>query len=439
MSGAAGRASRASAVVSRAVFRVWRLLKGTGVEAPAGREPQFIVWFLGVPLISWFLAGCVVMGLLFAHAESVVAPLVLGVTSLNIAVTCRVLYTQGELLRRLQAELEAAADAPPPIRAVHEAWRARSAAWGYLASLVTLTFLSAIRFIPSWAFADLFPTNLVPLYELAVLALTVTMIAVLSHYTSRTAAADARATTRELRKLTTGIVAQAQATSAQLTIDLGGLTARLSESLAQTTRETNTVLAGLTDSIRDLAASAAAQTEIVERAQAATEDALGRAATASEGHADALRQLERNRADETAAEVERLRPRIALRIRVAGVLFHHVWLDLYDAASQAVGVVAEIRGGTSEVTLNIGNLPSRLPRAVDIGDVTNFPTDGVLHVMLIYSDLAGRQYRARHAFQFVRYLTAINTTAGWDVTPSGWARAESVLDIPAELERPSLS
>jgi hypothetical protein len=376
--------------------------------------------------------------LLIVHLDSVVPLLVLGVALLNVAATSRVLGAQSSVLRKLHAELDNPSERPPPIRAIHEAWRARSATWGYLASLIALSFLACIRFLPAWALGDLFPTTLVPLYELSVLSLTVAMIAVLSQYTSRTAAADAQATSRILRALSTDIASHSERSASQLSSDLSALSSRLAEALSQTSRETNTVLAELTNSIRDLAFAAAAQAEVVRRAEEVTAGAIATATRATEEHANSIRDLERARSAELAAEAERLRPRIAVRMRVEGTFIHHVWLDLYDGASQAVGTLVGVRGGMSDLTLPLGNLPTRLPRPLDLGDVTNFPTDGVIEVSLLYSDLAGRQYRARQSFHFRRFVSGLGTTAGWDVAPADWIWIGSTLDVPIETNIRSL-
>jgi hypothetical protein len=418
--------------------KFWGLLKRTGVEAAPGRDPQFLSWFFGVPLVSWFVTALSVAGLVWKADEAAVPVLILGVAILNVAATSRVLFVQGETLNTLLAQLGNQSDEPPPIGTIHDAWRARSATWGYLAGLIALSFLAGVRFLPSWALGDLFPPALLPLYEIVVLALTVAMIAVLSQYTSRTAAADARATSRDLRRLSSEIMTQSERTAAQLTADLGALTTRLSESLAQTSRETNTVLAELTNSVRDLAVSAAAQTELVRNAQAATEEALRRAAAASETQADAVHDLARRRAEELSAEVDRLRPIVSLRMRVEGVLFHHIWLDLYDSASQAVGVVVGVQSGVIARAFPIGNLSTRIPRPLDLGDVTQFPLDGIINVTLQFSDLAGRQYRGRRDFHFTRELSILRTTTGWQVDPPGWTLVDSQLDIPVEANVPAL-
>lgn len=433
-----GNESRRPTGLGGVLARFWGLLKSTGVEAGPGREPQFLSWFFGIPLVSWFITVLIVAGLVWNSAEFAVPGLILGVALLNVVATSRVLFVQGRALDKLLARSENQSDEPPPIQTIHDAWRARSATWGYLAGLVALSFLAVIRFLPSWALGDLFPTPLVPLYEIAVLALTVAMIAVLSQYTSRTAAADARATSRDLRRLSSEIRSQSERTSAQLSADLGALTTRLSESMAQTSRETNTVLAELTNSVRGLAASAAAQTEALQQAQAATEEALQRAAAASEAHTDAVLDLARRRDDEQAAEVERLRPSVAIRMRVEGILIHHVWLDLYDRVSQAVGVVVSVQSEGTSRSFPIGNLSTRIPRALDIGDITTFPLDGTILVALQFSDLAGRQYRGRRGFHFTRTLSVVGTTAGWHVDPPDWAVAESRIDIPVEPNVPAL-
>jgi hypothetical protein len=426
------------ASVRNSLTQVWHLVSRTGLERAEGREPRYLTWFFGTPLVSWTIATVIVGTFVGSSVYSAVPLLVLGVAILNVGATCRVLFLQGGALRSLLAALEDQSEQPPAISSVHEAWRARSATWGYLASLITLTFLASIRFLPSWALGDLFPPDLLPLYSLAVLALTVTMIAVLSQYTSRTAAADARATSRDLRRLSSELMQLSERTSAQLSSDLSGLTTRLTESLAQTTRETNAVLAELTNSVRELATSAAAQANAMRAAQAATEAVISSTQRASQEHADALRNLERARAEELAMEAARLRPRVALRLRVQGVILHHIRLDLYDAASQAVGVVVEVRGGLNDLVFNIGSLPARVPRAVDLGDVGRFPDAGRISITLQYSDLAGRQYLARQSYDFVRSRSIIGTTAGWNVNPTGWVWAEAHLDIPVDANVPAL-
>ena len=410
--------------------RYFAFLISTGVEGSTDLNPTYLRWFLGIPLASWVIAVAAVAILLGWSLLDAIPGVVLVVALVNIGSTVRVLDTQGKEVQRLNSLITAAGESPPPIRSVHEVWRARSASWGYLASLIALAFLALIRYIPGWAVVDLFPTGLLPLYELSLLALTVSIIAVLSQYTSRTAAADARVLSGDLRRYSVEVRSSAQRASEQISNDVAALTTRIIEATTQSARETSTVLANLTGAVRELSESSQAQTELVREAHALATAAMDRVSQAGQRQVQALEEMERSRERQSEAEAARLRPRFAIRLRVQGTLIHHVWLDLYDGGSQATGVVATVTGGQTELTVSFGNVSSRMPRSQDLADVTVFPNDGDIDVALVFADIAGRPYRSRQSFHYSRRVSLIGTTAGWRIEPDDWSWTEPHPDIP---------
>ena len=406
-------------------------LASTGVEGSTDRNPTYLRWFLGIPIASWVIAAAAVAFLLDRNLLGVIPGVVLLGALVNIGFTARVLDAQGKEIQRLNDLCSAAGEMPPPIRSLHEIWRARSASWGYLASLIALGFLALIRYIPNWAVVDLFPTPLLTLYELALLALTVSIIAVLSQYTSRTAAADARVLSGDLRRYSVEVRSSAQRASEQISNDVAALTTRIIEATTQSAQETSAVLTNLTGAVRGLAESSEAQTQLVREAHALATAAMDRVSQVGQRQVRALEDMERARVRDAEAEAVRLRPRFAIRLRVQGTLIHHVWLDLYDGGSQASGVVATVTGGQTDLAANFGNVSSRMPRSQDLADVTFFPNEGDIDVALEYADIAGRPYRSQLRFHFARRVSLIGTTAGWRIQPDDWSWTEPHLDIPA--------
>lgn len=427
----AGRDTSASSrgVASR-LRGYFLLLASTGVEGSRDTNPTYLRWFLGIPLASWLVTAVTIGVLMGKGVLDAIPAAILATALVNIGDCVRVLFKQGDDIQRLNTLVSAAAESPPPIRSLHEIWRARSATWGYLASLIALGFLALIRYVPGWAVRDLFPTGLLPLYEISLLALTVAIIAVLSQYTSRTAAADARVLSGDLRRYSLEVRTSAQRASEQISNDVAALTTRIVEATTQSARETSTVLANLTGAVRELAASSQAQTVLVREAHALATAAMDRVSQVGQRQVEALEEIERSRSREAEAEATRLRPRFAIRLRVQGTLIHHLWLDLYDGGSQANGVVATVTGGRADLAVNFGNVSSRLPRSMDLADVAFFPNDGDIDVALEFADIAGRPYRSRQRFHFNRAVSMIGTTAGWRLQPDDWSWTEPTADVP---------
>lgn len=410
---------------------VWALLTSTGVEGSTELNPRYLRWFVGLPFLSWTIGIVVIAYALIRFELALIPAVVLVECVINGAATVRVLVVQRGHLHSLTGQLAGAGDAPPPISSVHEAWRARSACWAYLASLIALFFLALIRYLPPWVVQDLFPTALVPLYELALLALTVSIIAILSQYTSRTASADAKLISGEFRRYASQVAQATSTASNRLSDDLSALTGRLIEATASTAQDTNDALRELATSVRELATATSAQNEVVRGALGRVEEILVEARGAAEDNAEATRQAEQRAIAAATDEVRRLRPRIAVRLRVQGSLIHHVWLDLFNGASPAVGVVAEVAGGSSLLLVSLGNLGSRIPRAQELEDIKFFPRSAQLTIALQYADTAGRPYRGEVGVGFSRSEGLFGVTNGWGFTPNEWQWVEAVEDLPA--------
>jgi len=406
------------------------LVKGTGVEISTEAGPKYLRWFFGLPLLSWAIGIAAIVVAVSRSELQLVPAVVLVECVLNSAATVRVLVAQAGHLRILTAQFASDGDRPPPISSVHEGWRARSACWAYLASLLALFFLALIRFLPTWAVSDLFPMSLVPLYELALLALTVTIIAVLSQYTARAASADAKLLSGEFRRYSGQVARASLDASSRLSDDLSVLTGRLVEATTKNAQDTSEALRELARSVGLLAEATSAQNEVVRGAIDRVEGILVETKGASERNAEAVRRSEERAVLAAAEEVRRLRPRVAVRLRVQGTLIHHVWLDLYDGTSPAVGVVAEVTGGKARLSISLGNLGSRVPRQQDLEDIKFFPYSGEIRINLQYSDTAGRPYRGSVSFRFSRSEGLFGVTSGWEFIPDAWQWVEAGEDLP---------
>lgn len=408
----------------------WRIVIRTGTEGPTESNPTYLNWIVGFPLVFW---GSAVVAFLLAAYYRVLGlfPAILALAALaNMVATARILLVQVKSLSELNRRLESPDGGPPPIKSGHEIWRARTAAWGYEAVLAGLLFLALIRGLPTWALSDLFPPALLTLYEFTLLGLTVSIIAILSQYTSRTASVDARALSSELRAYTNTVSSSAREASQRISDDISVFTGRIIEATTASAKETNTALTSLAGAVRELASSASAQNELIKSALEKTEAAAAAARHAIAEHTASAQAAESARKEEQLEEILRLRPKLSLRFGVEGMILHRIRLDLYDEGSPARGVTAEVSSSRNVFQLAFGDLPSRVVRSIDIGDIKSFDLSDTLRIKVRFLDLGGRPYVASAELEFSRSEGFLGRTTGWLFVPSNWVALVASEDLP---------
>ncbi len=313
----------------------------------------------------------------------------------------------------------------------HEFWRARTIAWGLLAIGIAATGL--LGFL--WAgLASVVPQADVPFVELAVLVLTLALLAVFARYNSMTFRTDGDRLIDRLEETSRIGTAARLAETERLVGTFASQTDRLVAKIEAQSLAMSEGLAGIAVKLQNVADAIQTQARIASEARAAAEQAAELQRQALQQAAD--RETARVAAERRAAldRIERVRPDIRIQMRGQGVLFHHLYVDVFNAGMDAVGLRVRVttgRGTMSEFAEP--GIRANTPRSFDLGDVGGFEDQEQFTVTALVSDVDGNPYECVARLTYQRERGFLGRTTGIRFTPADWVRAamRALRPIPA--------
>lgn len=392
--------------------------KRTYVLSPGSIGRSTDLWFV-LPPVAWWMGLGVALALgreldpIGFGTNAVVASLLGGSMALIL---------WGVAVLRSQSERDALRpDGRTFDHAVrHEFWRARTIAWGLLAIGIAATGL--LGFL--WAgLASIVPQADVPFVELAVLVLTLALLAVFARYNSMTFRTDGDRLIERLEETSRIETAARLAETERLVGAFASETDRLVAKIEAQSLSMSEGLAGIAVKLQNVADAIQTQARIASEARAVAERAV-------ELQGQALQQATDREAARVAAErraaldrIERIRPDIRVQMRGQGVLFHHVYVDVFNAGMDAVGLRVRVttEQGTAPEFVEPG-IRANIPRSFDLGGVGDFENEEQFTVTVLVSDVDGNPYECIARIVYQRERGFLGRTTAILFRPAAWVR-----------------
>jgi hypothetical protein len=302
----------------------------------------------------------------------------------------------------------------------HEFWRARTIAWGLLA--IGIAAMGLLGFL--WAgLAMAVPSTDLPFVELAVLVLTLALLAVFARYNSMTFRTDGDRLIDRLEETSRIETAARLAETERLVGTFTSQTDRLVAKIEAQSLSMSQGMAGIAVKLQNVADAIQTQARIASEARAAAE-------RAAELQSQALQQATDREASRVAAErraaldrIARVRPDIRVQMRGQGVLFHHLYVDVFNGGMDAVGLRVQVTTaqGTGPEFAEPG-IRANTPRSFDLGDVGGFEDEEQFTVTVLVSDVDGNPYECIARLGYARERGFLGRTTAIRFEPAGWAR-----------------
>lgn len=387
---------------------VWvRLFRSLGMRWT--KELDFVV------LPAAFIVGLFVLGILTLAGQpwagAVFAPpILIAIAVLNIAWA---LWT-------LQEQTGTLGDRGIPFqnRNLQNAWRARTIAWDVLIvaivgfGLVVVVWAGPGRVIPSG-------DQLV--VEIAVLIVTVAMLATFARYTAMAFSTDVDSLVTRLESISRRESEERTAETERLSVAFRREVDKLIQRVDRQVEATEKGLKEVTSQLEAISKTLATQAKLNEQiaaAQRAAADAQERAAKDA-AEREAQRQREAERA--AAARKDQIRPVFNIRLRYRGTLFHKLFLDLHNEGGVAEGVRTEVRFHSSVfLPPSIPSIPSGGTHPIEMGDVTQFPLSTIFAVTVGARDIDGNRYSFNADVSYLRTTGFWGQTKGIVIRPPDW-------------------
>jgi hypothetical protein len=302
----------------------------------------------------------------------------------------------------------------------HEYWRARTIAWGLFS--VGTTASGLLLFI--WAgLSTSVPAADLPFLELAVLVMTLVLLAIFARYNSMTFRTDGDRLVQHLEETSRIETAARLAETERLVGTFTGQTDRLVAKIEAQSLTMSGGLAGIALRLQNVADAIQTQSRIAAEARAAAQQAAELQRQAIEDAA--TREAARISAELRAAQdrVERIRPDIRVQMRGQGILFHHLYVDIFNRAMDGVGLRVRVltARGTGGEFVEPG-IRSNSPRSFDLGDVNQFLDAERFTVTVLLADVDGNPYEYAAQVDYERETGLLGRTTGIRFNPTGWVR-----------------
>lgn len=387
----------------------------TYVLRPGSLERSTSLWWILPPTFVWIgIAAVAVVGHLIFPGASIGGAL-LSVLLVDLALTSAwaalILGTQNE------KDTERGDGTIDP-RGRHEFWRSRTVAWDLLAVGAVGTVLVAFLMVGP---AAVLPGADVPLVELAVLVLTILVLATFSRYAAMSFNTDAARMVQKLEELS---VAEGEARQRDTEKVSNLFTAQTDRIVAKADAQIEATALGLSAATRQLERVATA----IEKMTKLDEEAKAAAAEAARLQREALDQARRREetqlaevARQAAARLMAIRPAVVVRIRFEGIIFHKIFLDVFNDGFDGVGLEAAVQIGPGVFRFTSATLGSKATRSFEVTDVTRVPAEAQILVRVGLRDVDANPYLFLVGpFRYVRDVGWLNRTKSLFVDPSSW-------------------
>ncbi len=313
----------------------------------------------------------------------------------------------------------------------HEFWRARTIAWGLFALGITASGL--LLFIGAGLSSSV-PAPDLPFLEVAVLVMTLVLLAIFARYNSMTFRTDGDRLVQQLEE-TSRIETAARLAETERMV--GTFTAQTDRLVAKIEAQSLTMsegLAGIALRLQNVADAIQTQSRIAAEAREAAQQAAGLQRQAIEDAAS--REAARIATELGAAEdrIARIRPDIRIQMRGQGILFHHLYVDIFNRGMDGVGlrVTASTAGGAGGEFVEPG-IRSNSPKSFDLGNVNQFQDRERITVSVLLADVDGNPYEYAGQVDYQRTTGFLGRTTGFSFNPDGWFRpsARALRPLPA--------
>ncbi len=299
-------------------------------------------------------------------------------------------------------------------------WRARTIAWGLFA--IGTTSAGLLVFIWAGLSSSVPPSDL-PFVELAVLVMTIVLLAIFARYNSMTFRTDGDRLIQHLEETSRIETASRLAETSRLIDAFGAQTDRLVAKIETQSLSMSQGLSELAVRLQNIADAIQTQSRIAVEAREASQQA---AALQRQAIVDsANREAARIAAERQAAQdrIERIRPDIRIQMRGQGTLFHHLYVDVFNSGMDGVGlrVNALTPRGTGGEFVEPG-IRSNTPRTFDLGDVGGFQDVERFAVTILIADVDGNPYQCSQQIDYHRETGIFGRTTEMQFNPTGWVR-----------------
>lgn len=411
--------------------------KGPGAGAfllrPGSLERSTSLWWL-IPILAVWSATAVLIGVLSWRWSSVLT-LTTSLRILLVGSSFTTAWGLAVVLTQRESDTESGPETID-VRGRHAYWRARTVAWDLTAlgiagtGLVLLLLAGPNRVLPS---VD------VPLVELAVLTLTLALLATFSRYAAMAFSTDAKGVVQELEQVATAEATSRESQREELKVTIHQEIERLISKVSEQITATQTGLSQITVALQGVASAIEQQTRVGEGARRAAEAA----AQASDQRLVELRAAEAQRLEAVrlAAEARRRRisPALEVAVRLQGTVLHSVWIDVRNRGFDGRGLELRVHFSTGGVVrFRAAGLASMTETTFSLGDVGRIPLVVDLRIEGSISDVDGerRGFEAT-PIRYGRRTGLFGVTRAIGVHPAGWIPAPEVQHVPVALNAPS--
>jgi hypothetical protein len=382
---------------------------------PGSIEKSTSLWWTIPPAIAWI---CLAAGALLAHAIDASPSLANPIQwILFVDLVATSFWMVLVVLSQREKDTEVRDGLIDP-KGRHEYWRVRTLAWDLLAISIVGALLDAFLLAGPSA---ILPTTDVPLVELAVLILTILLLATFSRYAAMAFNTDAARMVQKLDELSTRESEARTRDTDRITRLFTEQTDRIVAKADAQIDATTTGLSAATEQLDRVAQAIEDLTNVERESKSATQAADEAQRRAAE---EQRRLAIERKADETRVAAERvdlIRPGIWIRIRVRGVLTHHLMVEVYNDGFDGVGLEVTVLIGQGHYSFSETRLSSKIARSFEVGDVAQFPLMAQIGVGVVLRDVDGHQHRyAAGPFNYARVAGWLNRTKSLSINPHGW-------------------
>lgn len=306
-------------------------------------------------------------------------------------------------------------------RGRHEYWRARTVAWDMLSVSVVGALLVALLILgPS----TVLPSADVPLVELAVLVVTLLLLATFSRYAAMAFNTDAARMVQKLEELSSKETEARNRDTERVTRLFTEQTDRIVAKADAQIEATSTGLATAITQLDRVVRAVEDLTNIERETQSATR-ALAEAQTSA---AEEQRRLAaERRADEqraARARLEAIQPLLHVRLRTHGLVFGDLAVDVFNDGFDGVGLEGSVIMGNLQYPFRALRLGSKSTQSFDLVDLRQLPHDAQIVVGVALRDVDGNLRRFEAGpFGYTRESGVFNRTKSVSIRPSNWVAA----------------
>jgi hypothetical protein len=385
---------------------------------PGSVDRSTSLWWATPPVIAWI---CIAVGGLLAHAidasPSLGTPILWVLLADLVATTVWMVLV---VLSQSENDTEVGDGLIDP-KGRHEFWRVRTVAWDILAVSVVGALLSAFLLAGPSA---VLPTADVPLIELAVLVLTIVLLATFSRYAAMAFNTDAARMVQKLEELS---IKESEARMQDTNRITRLFTEQTDRIVAKADAQIEATTEGLSAAIRQLDRVAQAiedLTNIERDSKTATE-------VVAETQERAIAEQRSRDIERKAAEIRiatehsnTIRPIIWVRLRIQGILNHKLMVDIYNDGFDGVGLEVEVSVARDQSSFTAAKLPSKTRQSFEVGDLTRFPLMAQIFVGAALRDVDGRLHKfgAGH-YNYAREAGWLDWTKRVSISLRGWVTA----------------